>query len=78
MILCKNLCVCENLSLFFFFLFLLNKMILDINNRPIQESLQKDGYVIVDGLIPKESFQQLMDACDRVVERARKGDWKYR
>jgi uncharacterized LabA/DUF88 family protein len=53
-------------------------MITDIHSRPIHESLEKDGYVIVDGLIPKESFEQLKEACDRVVDRARRGDWKYR
>lgn len=53
-------------------------MITDINNKPIQESLEKDGFVIVDGLISKEAFTKLTDACDRVVDKARKGDWKYR
>lgn len=53
-------------------------MITDINNQPIQESLEKEGYVIVDGLIPPESFKKLEEACDRVVDRARRGNWDYR
>lgn len=53
-------------------------MITDINKKPLQESLEKDGFVIVDGLISQDAFIRLTDACDRVVEKARKGDWKYR
>lgn len=53
-------------------------MITDINGRPIKESLQEDGYVIIDGLISPDLFNKLTEACDRVVERARKGDWKHR
>lgn len=53
-------------------------MITDINGVPIQEALQTEGYVIIDNLIPKEAFNNLIEACDRVVDRARQGDWKYR
>lgn len=53
-------------------------MLTDINNVPIDEALKRDGYVIVDNLIPEEMFGRLKEACDRVVDRARKGDWKYR
>lgn len=53
-------------------------MITDIHGVPIQEALQTEGYVIIDNLIPKESFNDLVEACDRVVDRARRGDWKYR
>ncbi|KAG2197061.1 hypothetical protein INT46_002783 [Mucor plumbeus] len=53
-------------------------MITDINGIPIQEALHKEGYVIINNLIPKDSFNNLVEACDRVVDRARRGDWKYR
>ncbi|KAL0090030.1 hypothetical protein J3Q64DRAFT_1727998 [Phycomyces blakesleeanus] len=53
-------------------------MLTDINNVPIQEALKRDGYVIVDGLIDPELMIRLKEACDRVVAKARAGDWKYR
>lgn len=56
----------------------LHKMITDIHGVPIQEALQTEGYVIIDNLIPEETFDDLVEACDRVVDRARRGDWKYR
>lgn len=52
-------------------------MVTDIDNNPIRESLEKNGYVIIDGLIPVDSFQKLTEACGRVVDKARRGDWKY-
>lgn len=53
-------------------------MITDINGRPIEGSLKEDGYVIIDDLISTDMFTKLTDACDRVVNRARKGDWEHR
>jgi uncharacterized LabA/DUF88 family protein len=53
-------------------------MITDINNVPIEQAIKENGYVIVDNLIPSEIFDALKEACDRVVDKARKGDWKYR
>ena len=53
-------------------------MLTDINNVPIDQAIKENGFVIVDNLIPEEMFLRLRDACDRVVDRARKGDWKYR
>ncbi|KAI8365878.1 hypothetical protein EDC96DRAFT_462802 [Choanephora cucurbitarum] len=53
-------------------------MITDINNIPVDQALKENGFVIVDNLIPEDMFERLKEACDRVVERARKGDWKYR
>lgn len=53
-------------------------MVTDINNIPICEALEKNGYVVIDGLIPIDAFQRLTEACDRVVDRARCGNWKYR
>ncbi|CEP12213.1 hypothetical protein [Parasitella parasitica] len=53
-------------------------MITDINGVPIQNTLRDEGYVIIDNLIPHELFDNLVEACDRVVDQARRGDWKYR
>ncbi|GAN02754.1 phytanoyl- dioxygenase family protein [Mucor ambiguus] len=53
-------------------------MLTDINNVPIDQAIKENGFVIVDNLIPEEVFLRLREACDRVVDRARKGDWKYR
>ncbi|KAI8365382.1 uncharacterized protein BYT42DRAFT_589710 [Radiomyces spectabilis] len=53
-------------------------MLTDINNVPIDQALKEQGYVIVDNLIPEDQFEKLKEACDRVVKRARDGDWKYR
>jgi hypothetical protein len=53
-------------------------MVTDINGVPIQEALHTEGYVIIDNLISDDLFKRLTAACGRVVERARKGDWKYR
>ncbi|KAI8080276.1 uncharacterized protein B0P05DRAFT_469482 [Gilbertella persicaria] len=53
-------------------------MITDINNVPIEQAIKENGFVIVDNLIPQDMFIRLKEACDRVVNRARKGDWKYR
>lgn len=50
------------------------KMVTDINNIPICEALEKNGYVVIDGLIPIDAFQRLTEACDRVVDRARCGN----
>lgn len=53
-------------------------MLTDINNVPIDQAIKENGYVIVDNLIPADMFEALKDACSRVVDKARKGDWKYR
>ncbi|KAI7897834.1 uncharacterized protein BX663DRAFT_481156 [Cokeromyces recurvatus] len=53
-------------------------MLTDINNIPINESLEKNGFVIVDNLVPEDLVSELKEACDRVVDKARKGEWKYR
>lgn len=53
-------------------------MLTDINNVPIDQAIKENGFVIVDNLIPEELFIKLREACDRSVDRARKGDWQYR
>ena len=52
-------------------------MITDINNVPIDQALQENGYVIVDNLIPEDMIQSLKEACDRSVKKARNGKWKH-
>ncbi|KAI8060740.1 hypothetical protein BC940DRAFT_337394 [Gongronella butleri] len=49
----------------------------DINGVPIHEALKTNGYVIVDNLIPDEMMSRLKEATERVVEKARKGEWHY-
>ncbi|KAI8986952.1 hypothetical protein BDB01DRAFT_849116 [Pilobolus umbonatus] len=49
----------------------------DIHQRPIDKVLNDEGYVVIDDLISPDLFTRLRDACDRAVERARKGEWKY-
>ncbi|KAI8337528.1 hypothetical protein BC941DRAFT_352669 [Chlamydoabsidia padenii] len=53
-------------------------MLTDINNVPIDEALKKNGFVIVDNLISEEQFPKLKDACERVIDKARKGEWTHR
>ncbi|KAI9277586.1 hypothetical protein BY458DRAFT_504512 [Sporodiniella umbellata] len=53
-------------------------MITDINNVPIDQALKEQGYVIVDNLIPEDQFIKLREACERVVDKARKGEWEHR
>ncbi|KAI7879189.1 hypothetical protein K492DRAFT_164067, partial [Lichtheimia hyalospora FSU 10163] len=53
-------------------------MLSDINGVPIDQALKENGYVIVDGLIPTDMMEDLKAACDRVVDKARKGEWKHR
>lgn len=53
-------------------------MLTDINNVPIDQAIKENGFVIVGNLIPEEMFPKLREACDRVVDRARKHDWPHR
>ncbi|KAI8337812.1 hypothetical protein BD560DRAFT_413173 [Blakeslea trispora] len=64
--------------LILYFFFQKEKMILDIHGIAVDQALKENGFVIVDHLIPKDMFERLREACDRVVDRARKGDWKYK
>ncbi|KAI8339002.1 hypothetical protein BC941DRAFT_460577 [Chlamydoabsidia padenii] len=52
-------------------------MLTDINNVPIEEALKINGYVIVDNLISEEQLLKLRDACERVINKARSGEWKH-
>ncbi|KAI9485369.1 MAG: hypothetical protein EXX96DRAFT_544870 [Benjaminiella poitrasii] len=53
-------------------------MLTDINNIPIDQALKENGFVIINNLIPEDMFSKLKEACDSVVSKARKGEWKYR
>jgi hypothetical protein len=61
----------------FIFIYFQN-MLTDINNVPIDQAIKENGFVIVDNLIPEELFSKLREACNRVVDRARKHDWPHR
>ncbi|ORX46054.1 hypothetical protein DM01DRAFT_1311292 [Hesseltinella vesiculosa] len=49
----------------------------DINGINIEVALKANGYVIVDNLIPDEMMPRLKAATERVVDRARKGEWHH-
>jgi hypothetical protein len=53
-------------------------MLTDINNVPIDIALKKNGYVIVDNLITEEQLPTLKEACERIINKARSGEWKHR
>lgn len=44
----------------------------------MKEHYERYGYVIVPDLIPQDDWSALVDACDRVVERTRAGNWPHR
>lgn len=39
---------------------------------------EKDGYVIIPDLVSHEDFEELKNACERVVSRTRQGAWPFR
>ncbi|CAE6363620.1 unnamed protein product [Rhizoctonia solani] len=43
-----------------------------------KDSYAHDGYVFVPGLIDDSQLPALRDACDRVVDKTRAGQWPYR
>ncbi|CUA76568.1 hypothetical protein RSOLAG22IIIB_06351 [Rhizoctonia solani] len=43
-----------------------------------KDSYAHDGYVFVPGLIDDSQLPALRDACDRVVNKTRAGQWPYR
>lgn len=43
-----------------------------------KQNFEETGYVIVDGLIPVDQLEPLRQACDRVIAKARSGEWKPR
>ena len=44
----------------------------------LKHALDRDGFVIVDGLVPSDELAELRTACDRVVARTRSGAWSHR
>ncbi|KAJ3136738.1 hypothetical protein HK100_001440 [Physocladia obscura] len=44
----------------------------------LKQLLERDGYVIVDGLVSEDQMQELRDAAERVVGLARSGQWTLR
>jgi hypothetical protein len=43
-----------------------------------KEQYERDGFVIVPNLIPKDQRQALYDASARVINKTRSGSWKHR
>jgi len=39
---------------------------------------ESQGYVIVPNLISPIQFDQLQSACDRIIDRTRRGQWQHR
>jgi len=44
----------------------------------LKETYDREGYVIVPGLIPNSELSALKEATDRVVRLTRSGKWPYR
>lgn len=44
----------------------------------LKDLFDRDGFVIVDGLIPDSQFSVLQAACTRVVAKTRSGEWSRR
>jgi hypothetical protein len=43
-----------------------------------KETFERDGYVVVHGLISPEQMMSLRDASERITAATRAGDWPYR
>ncbi|RUS35264.1 hypothetical protein BC938DRAFT_473429 [Jimgerdemannia flammicorona] len=43
-----------------------------------KQSLDEEGYVVVDGLIRPDLLEPLREACERAIAKARKNEWPYR
>lgn len=43
-----------------------------------KERFERDGFVIIDGLVPAPLFAELQAACARAVAKTRAGAWPHR
>jgi len=43
-----------------------------------KQQFEETGYVIINGIIPDDQLEPLRQACDRVVVKARNGQWPHR
>jgi hypothetical protein len=53
-------------------------MLYSTDGRPAHEAMEADGYVIIDNLIKPELLGPLREAAERVIKKARQGEWKER
>lgn len=44
----------------------------------LRERLAKDGFIIVDDVLPADLFEKAKVACEAVIDRAREGKWPHR
>lgn len=52
--------------------------IMSLERKSLRAELESTGYVVVPDLIPPSLVQALNDACLRVIERTRNGNWPHR
>ncbi|EJD00334.1 FtsJ-domain-containing protein [Fomitiporia mediterranea MF3/22] len=45
---------------------------------PLKDAFERDGFVIVDSLVPDAQFKELQAACARVIAKTRSGEWQHR
>lgn len=57
---------------------LLHELEFLLKSMTLRERFQKDGFVIVHGLVSEREFTELQTACERVVDRTRSGGWPHR
>ncbi|KAK6535892.1 hypothetical protein TWF281_000143 [Arthrobotrys megalospora] len=51
------------------------------HKQPVQidlEAFERDGFVIIDDVLPQDLFTAAKEACDIAVEKGRKEEWPYR
>jgi hypothetical protein len=41
-------------------------------------SFDRDGFVILDNVLPLEVFEAAKHACEKVIEKGRTGQWSHR
>lgn len=46
-----------------------------LHHQVLTGQYKKEGYVVVDGLIPDEMYTPLCEAADRATEKGRTGQW---
>ncbi|KAI8582289.1 hypothetical protein K450DRAFT_228260 [Umbelopsis ramanniana AG] len=53
-------------------------MLYSTDGRPAHDAMTTDGFVIIDNLIKPELLEPLRQAAERVIKKARDGEWKER
>lgn len=49
-----------------------------VSASTFKETYDKQGYVIIPGLIPDDMLPELTVAAERAIERTRSGSWQHR